>query len=64
MVREFPGKNQISLLPDESTAVATNMPINSSKEAHMKAIIGHQEQTIQLLVDKIKDSFDLFFKVF
>jgi len=29
----------------------------------MKAIIGQQEQTIQHLVNKIKDSFDLFVKV-
>lgn len=30
----------------------------------MKAIIGQQEETIQHLVDKIKDFFDLFIKVF
>jgi len=29
----------------------------------MKAIIGQQEETIQHLVDKIKDLFDLFLKV-
>lgn len=29
----------------------------------MKAIIGQQEETIQHLVDKIKDLFDVFLKV-
>ncbi|VVC41837.1 Hypothetical protein CINCED_3A016644 [Cinara cedri] len=62
VVREFPGKNRTSLPPDDCTTVSVNMSINSSKEAHMKAIIGQQEQTIQLLVNKIRDSFDIFFK--
>lgn len=35
-----------------------------SKEVYMKAIIGQQEETIQNLVDKIKELFDLFLKVF
>jgi len=65
VVREFPGKNQTSLVSDECTSLSfnNNKSPNSSKEAYMKAIIGQQEQTIQHLVNKIKDSFDLFVKV-
>lgn len=63
MVREFPDKNHISLLSDDFSTLSTNTSFNSSKEAYMKAIIGHQEQTIQYLVNKIKDSFDIFLKV-
>ncbi|XP_026818822.1 uncharacterized protein LOC113557478 isoform X1 [Rhopalosiphum maidis] len=62
VVREFPEKNQISPLPDDCT-LSINKSLNSSKEVYMKAIIGQQEETIQHLVDKIKDLFDLFLKV-
>jgi len=63
VVREFPEKNQISPLPDDC-ALSINKSLNLSKEVYMKAIIGQQEETIQHLVDKIKDFFDLFVKVF
>jgi len=63
VIREFPDKNHISLLSDDCSTLSTNTSFNSSKEAYMKAIIGHQEQTIQYLVNKIKDSFDIFLKV-
>lgn len=61
VVREFPEKNQISPLPDDSLSI--NKSLNLSKEVYMKAIIGQQEETIQHLVDKIKDLFDIFLKV-
>lgn len=61
----FPANNQTSLTSDECTPLSFNkLSINSSKEVYLKAIIGQQEQTIQHLVNKIKDSFDLFVKVF
>jgi len=63
VVREFPDKNYSSLSSDDCTTVSINKSFNSSKEAYMKAIIGQQEQTIQNLVTRIKDSFDLFLKV-
>lgn len=63
MVREFPNKNQTPLSSDDCAILPINKSINLSKEAYMKAIIGQQEQTIQHLVNKIKDSFDLFLKV-
>ncbi|CAI6360832.1 unnamed protein product [Macrosiphum euphorbiae] len=62
VVREFPEKNQISPLPDECP-LSINKSLNMSKEVYMKAIIGQQEDTIQNLVDKIKELFDLFLKV-
>ncbi|XP_025202373.1 uncharacterized protein LOC112599613 isoform X2 [Melanaphis sacchari] len=62
VVREFPEKNQISPLADDCT-LSINKSLNSSKEVYMKAIIGQQEETIQHLVDKIKNLFDLFLKV-
>ncbi|KAL4089521.1 hypothetical protein QTP88_024542 [Uroleucon formosanum] len=62
VVREFPEKNQISSLPDDSS-LSINKSLNFSKEVYMKAIIGQQEETIQQLVDKIKDLCDLFLKV-
>lgn len=50
-------------MSDDCAALLTNKSFNSSKEAYMKAIIGQQEQTIQYLVNKIKDSFDIFLEV-
>lgn len=63
VVREFPDENQTSLPPDDCIALPMNMSLNSSKEAYMKAIIGKQEQTIQHLVNNIRESFNLFLKV-
>lgn len=62
VVREFP-EEQSSPLVDDDCTLSINKSLNSSKEVYMKAIIGQQEETIQHLVDKIKDLFDLFLKV-
>ncbi|XP_015367821.1 PREDICTED: uncharacterized protein LOC107164491 [Diuraphis noxia] len=62
VVREYPEKNQISPLSDDCT-LSINKSLNLSKEVYMKAIIGQQEETIQHLVDKIKDFFDIFLKL-
>lgn len=56
VVREFPDTTK----PDDEP-LPFDSP-NLSSEAHMKAIIGDQERTIQNLVNKIRDSFDLFFQ--
>ncbi|XP_050528444.1 uncharacterized protein LOC126898454 isoform X2 [Daktulosphaira vitifoliae] len=52
-----------SLEIENKSNAAVAEPQKYSREAYLKAIIGQQEQSIQHLVNKIKDSFDLFLKL-
>ncbi|XP_050443543.1 uncharacterized protein LOC126847396 isoform X2 [Adelges cooleyi] len=67
VVREFEDKERccgaMAESGDVSSMASPRSPQTTSREAYLKAIIGQQEQTIQHLVAKIKESFDLFLKV-